>query len=213
MADIGLVVGIEFGEGGKVLILHQNVGRTVHRRHVQRDVILPGSGSCKGILARFDIIAVLPLPGTETGVGIGRDRHDTAYGDIAGKHMVELENDLFRIGDGRGSVEMRHVIGGIHSRIGASGTGQQNRFTEQGRDCPFDRLLYRRHIGLPLPTAIGSAVVSQFDKITHRFSIYHILQAVPAFREESQPARPESFDPEPRITADRISIRKKNPNP
>lgn len=127
--------------------------------------------------------------------------------------MVELENDLFRIGDGRGSVEMRHVIGGIHSRIGASGTGQQNRFTEQGRDCPFDRLLYRRHIGLPLPTAIGSAVVSQFDKITHRFSIYHILQAVPAFREESQPARPESFDPEPRITADRISIRKKNPNP
>ena len=22
------------------------------------------------------------------------------------------------------------------------GTGQQNRFTEQGRDCPFDRLLY-----------------------------------------------------------------------
>lgn len=136
-----------------------------------------------------------------------------AYGNIAGKHMVELENDLFRIGDGRGSVEMRHVIGGIHSRIGASGTGQQNRFTEQGRDCPFDRLLYRRHIGLPLPTAIGSAVVSQFDKITHRFSIYHILQAVPAFREESQPARPESFDPEPRITADRISIRKKNPNP
>ena len=142
MADIGLVVGIEFGEGGKVLILHQNVGRTVHRRHVQRDVILPGSGSCKGILARFDIVAVLPLPGTETGMGIGRDRHDTAYGDIAGKHMVELENDLFRIGDGRGSVEMRHVIGGIHSRIGASGTGQQNRFTEQGRDCPFDRLLY-----------------------------------------------------------------------
>lgn len=63
-------------------------------------------------------------------------------GDIAGKHMVELENDLFRIGDGRGSVKMRHVIGGIHSRIGASGTGQQNRFTEQGRDCPFDRLLY-----------------------------------------------------------------------
>ena len=121
----------------------------------------------KGILARLDEVAVLPFAGVEAGVCILRHGRHAAHGNVARQQEIEFVDRLRRIVDGPFAVEVRHVIGRIDPRVGTPGARQSNRFAQQGSERPFERLLHRRLVGLPLPAAVGGPVVPEFEKIAH----------------------------------------------
>ena len=121
----------------------------------------------KRILTQFDEVAVLPLACAETGVRIPGDGCQTQHAHIARQQEIELADRLRRIGDGNRRIEMRYVVGGIDPRIGAARSGQGDRLAQERGERPFERLLHRRLVGLPLPAAVGRPEVSQFHEITH----------------------------------------------
>ena len=166
-ADVGLVVRIELGERGEVVVRGQHRRRLVHPPDVERHVILPRLVPREGILARLDEVAVLPFAGVEAGVCILRHGRHAAHGNVARQQEIELVDRLRRIGDGTFAIEVRHVVGRIDPRVGTPGARQSNRFAQQGSERPFERLLHRRLVGLPLPAAVGSPVVPEFEKIAH----------------------------------------------
>ena len=167
-ANIGFVVGIELGEGGKVIEPGQQGGGEIHPLKVQRHEILPGKGPRKRILGRFDIIAVFPLAGVEAGMRLCSDRRYAHHGNISGQDEIQLVNHAARVGERREAVEMRHVIGGIHTRVRTSSPRYANGFPQQRGKRLFERLLHRRLVGLPLPSAVGCAMIAHFHKISHK---------------------------------------------
>ena len=81
---------------------------------------------------------------------------------------IQFVDRLRRIGHGRRTIEMRHIIGGVDTRIGTPRPCHLDFLAQQGSERPLERLLHRRHVGLPLPAAIGGPVVPEFQKIAHR---------------------------------------------
>ena len=57
------------------------------------------------------------------------------------------------------SVEMRHIIHGTDTGVGAACTGNRNGFTQKGLQRGFESFLDARRVGLPLPAAEGGTVV------------------------------------------------------
>ena len=119
------------------------------------------------ILARLDKVAVLPFAGVIAGVGILSNGRHAAHGNVARQQEIEFVDQLHRIVDNLSAVEVRHVIGRINPRIGTPGARQGDGFAQQGSKRPFERLLHGGHVGLTLPTEIGSSVVPEFEEITH----------------------------------------------
>ena len=64
----------------------------------------------------------------------------------------------------RSRVEMRHRKRRMHPRIRPPGPHHLVRRTEQLAQSPFQHLLHRRGIGLPLPTVVSRSVIGQFDE-------------------------------------------------
>ena len=90
-------------------------------------------------------------------------RH-AAHGNVARQQEIEFVDRLRRIGDGAFAIEVRHVVGRIDPRVGTPGARQSNRFAQQGSERPFERLLHRRLVGLPLPAAVGVRENSAYRK-------------------------------------------------
>ena len=102
-----------------------------------------------------------------------------AHGDVGREQEVELADDPLGIGDLGRAVEMRHVIGGVDPRIGATGTGQRDRLAQQDGEPPFDRLLNGRVVGLALPAAVGRTVVFQLQEVAHTGQRYEKIRSFP----------------------------------
>ncbi len=170
---VGLVVGIELGERSEIVEFRQHGRRFVHATDVQRHVILPREVPRERILVRLDEITILPLAGVETGMGAVGDGRERIDRNVARQHEIELAEQLLRLGDGLRNVEMRHVIRSVDARVGAPGPGHLDGLAQQGSERLLQGLLDGGHGGLPLPTEVSTAVVTEFEEITHGRSIYN----------------------------------------
>ena len=81
-AVVGLDVGVKFGERGEVEVVEEVTGCLVHQFDIKRAKGTHRVEMVERGLACSDIISVGAAEGTESSVGIRRDRDDAEDGDV-----------------------------------------------------------------------------------------------------------------------------------
>ena len=94
MADVGFHLGVEFGETGKVVVLHEDFRSLVHEVEVGLEVDAAVEALAEGQSAVADVVLVGARRGVETGVGVVLDGEDVVDGDVVGQETVEFEGEL-----------------------------------------------------------------------------------------------------------------------
>ena len=119
----------------------------------------------EGRLARGDVIAIGAAEGTESSVGLWRDRHNAKDGDVGREKPVELEDELFTI-HFVVNVEVCHHQTCMNPRVGTSGTYDKELSPQEQRELLFDGFLDGHTVGLRLPSMVGGAIVLKIDEVS-----------------------------------------------
>lgn len=154
VADVGLDLGVEFGEGGEVFVLHEYVGTLVHEVDVGVVVDAAVEALLEGKPKVGDMVLVGAGGGIEAGVGIGLDGEDGEDGEVGRQEAVEFEGELLGV-DGRqlgqgfgvggdlvalvvddvgalGVVKVGVVVGGMDTGVGAAAADDGDGGAQQG---------------------------------------------------------------------------------
>lgn len=167
MTYVGLVVGVEFGERGEVVVPQKRLGGAIHAPDIERHVILPRREASERVLALRDVIRILALDGIETGMRVvGNGRH-CRHGYVVRQDEIEFVYQLGAVGHGLRAIEMGHIIRGVDPRVGTPRAHRLHLLAQQGGQRLFQCVLHRGRRGLALPSAVCRAVVTEFYKVTH----------------------------------------------
>jgi len=117
-AVVGLHIGVQLAETGKVSVEGKAVGGSIHEVEIEDVAHTPGILAQKGMLATGDVVAVCAAGGIETGMGFRSDVTYFIHADVGWQQAIELGCYLSSVEWGRG-IEMGHHESGMHARIGA----------------------------------------------------------------------------------------------
>ena len=181
VADVGLDLGVELGEGGEVVVLHKDLGGLVHELDIGGEIDAAVEALPEGEALGGDVVLVGAGGGVEAGVGVGLDGEDGEDGEVGGEEGVELEDELLGV-DGRqvgqglgiggdlvalgvedigalGVVEMGVVGAGVDAGIGAAAAHYGYGGAQQGGEGLLDGELHGGQAGLGLVAVVVGAVV------------------------------------------------------
>ena len=160
VADVGLDVGMEFGEGGEVVNFQQNFCRLIHQVEIDGGRYLQTVGIEEGGPTDVNIVAIGAVDGIEAGVGIVGDREEVVESDVEWvDNAVERGEETVFIGDRDSGVEMGDHHGGVDTGIGATCAYEADRVTEKKREAVLDFLLDGDGARLTLPAMVVQSVI------------------------------------------------------
>ena len=140
---------------------NQVIGRFTHGVQIQRPVI-PGhliavQSRRAGVIV--DHVAITAADSRKAGVEFLADRGGPAHGHIPRQIGIAAHDPAFHL-PGRIGIEMHHLTGAVHPRIGAAGTDHRHRMIGHFRQRLLKAFLHGSDTGLlSLPAAKVSAVV------------------------------------------------------
>lgn len=159
VADVGLDIGMEFGEGGEVVNFQKNFCRLVHQVEIDFGGYLQTVGIEEWGPTDVNIVAIGAVDCIEAGMGIVGDREKVVESDVEWvDNAVERGEEPVFVGDG-GGVEMGNHHGGIDTGIGATCAYEADRVTEEKREAVLDFLLDRDGARLTLPAMVVKSVI------------------------------------------------------
>ena len=123
-------------------------------RHVQVRVAFQGAA----VTAVDDAVSVGLAPGHEPGVEVRRYLPACVDADVPGQHGVQHKGILVGRNGGMG-VEMAGLPQGVNPRVRAAGAGNGDLLPAGAGEGLLQHLLHRQAVVLPLPAAVGRAVV------------------------------------------------------
>ena len=150
----------------------RSVSSAVHTVDVEWYGVLPRCVGRKGVFLGLDVVAIGTTAGRKAGVHIVGNGPQAQRCDVRRQHLVEFVDHLVEVGQRLCRVEMGYIVGSVYPRVGAPGTHHLDLLTQEHRESLLEGLLYRGLSVLALPTAVGTPVVAQFEKVSHDGSCF-----------------------------------------
>ena len=154
MANVVGVVAAEFGKSRKILGRKQHLRSLVHSLQIEGRGQLPSGLLGEGVFVGLNVVAILPLGGVKSCVGIVCHGVDAPESHIFGQEGVEMIDKILGLVDGARGVEVCHIEGCVNARVGAPSAHNVNLLPQERGECLLDGLFHRTSIGLSLPATI-----------------------------------------------------------
>jgi len=122
----------------------------------------------KWVLFRRDVVFISSRNRVKSGMCIRSNLFNSENGDIVGQQIVELTNQLFRVGYRGLQVEVRSHLFCMDACICTTSTSKGYGTSENGLHGLSKGRLNGDGVGLDLPTMIIRSVVCKVNEIAHK---------------------------------------------
>ncbi len=167
-AVVGKGLGIHFAEACEICHREQMRSGLVHELNVQFAEYIQGGVKQERIFLPVNVIAVAPPFGIEAGTGFRLYGVNPFDCNFVRQYLIELVDTIGRrkVQVAFCRIEMRVVISGMHTGVGAAAACNADGFSQDHRELLPKHLLHGVwRIILLLPTVVVGAVVGKLDKI------------------------------------------------
>ena len=166
VADVGLHLRVQLGEGGEVVVLHEDFGGAVHEVEVGYVIDTRVEPLAEREAERGDVVLIGAGRGVETGVGAHGHGVDVEDGDVGRKQVVQLEDQLPRVQRFlSAAIEMGIEVAGMHAGVRTAAAHHGDGLAQQRGERLLERELHRGERGLGLPTAVTRSIIGHMDEV------------------------------------------------
>ena len=150
----------------EVVPTDEHVTRPFYCAEIELAARVPRIVPTDGLFGITDAVKIMPAPGIETRVKVGRCAIGAVDGDIRGQHAIEgvLQAVEWHISRGR---EVDDLPEGVNARIGAPRRRDRNRRAVEPLEPRFEFSLNRALAGLNLPALKVRAIVFEGQANLH----------------------------------------------